>query len=138
MLQIEEGKYYVDGHGNLVGPMSVNGEGLCRGDIEGPIGILMGGGFTFRYESNGVWCRGDPSTRKKNDLVREINADGSEIHPASVHVLAAVSRAAFWDPDSLTEYSITPAFVQKAPACDCGSKYNSGFHSSYCSTQGGS
>lgn len=131
-LQIEEGKYYVDGHGNLVGPMSSSGKGFCRGRVESWRGSLTLSPADFKYTQDGIWQRDDLSERKKNDLVREVNAAGSEIHPTVVY---DKSLRVFQETWAKMHYRTA---VQKAPVCDCGSKYNSGFHSSYCSTQKGS
>lgn len=132
-LQIEEGKYYRDGEGHVIGPM----EPFTNNYILQRQGFIWksSGAYPFSYTAEGSFST---FYSGECDLIREVNADGSEIisyivpDPAQrFHGLTA------WIPpprasDPGPGWNKLIAF--KEPVCDCGSKHNSGIHSTWCST----
>lgn len=121
-LKIEGGKYYRDGTaGNLI---------EVRGPVDSNIGRVFLGrsdaGAYRRYDFNGLCLDDDPLLYT---LLREVNADGSEIIPFTVPAPGQRFYGSAADVAKRAGYiSLSP------PVCDCGSKYNSGFHALYCST----
>jgi hypothetical protein len=73
-LQLRDGGFYVDGHGNVVGPWDAkSGSAKCRGTIVREGGARSGGldtNGTWGYDANGTWvsARG---AEVANNLVRE-------------------------------------------------------------------